>query len=233
MILEKKIPILVLRLEGVLQSWGEHSKWDYRDSALLPTKSGIIGLIGCAMGIERGERQLVELSECLRLAVRVDRPGREVVDFHTVQSKNLLNAQGKHRGKQGEYSTLVTYRTYLQDACFTVAITGEKYLLEKIEQAFWHPKWPVYLGRKSCVPSCPVCVGLTEEYGSLSQAMRGFPLNHADRYDDRDPILVESEDLQDADGGTMTERQDRLAEARYFRSRTVMRKALPHEQEGQ
>lgn len=230
--LEKKIPILVLRLEGVLQSWGEHSKWDYRDSASLPTKSGIVGLIGCAMGLERGEKRLVELSEALHLAVRADRSGREVTDFHTVQSKNLLNAQGKHRGKQGEYSTLVTYRTYLQDACFTVAMTGEKSLLEEIEQALWHPKWPVYLGRKSCVPSRPVCDGLTEEYESLVQAMYGIPLAKEHLYDDRDSVLVEYEDVQEADGGTTMERQDRLAGARYFRSRTVMRKAHAREQEG-
>ena len=230
--LEKKIPILVLRLEGVLQSWGEHSKWDYRDSAGMPTKSGVIGLIGCAMGLERGEKRLVELSEGLQLAIRADRSGREVTDFHTVQSKNLLNAQGKHRGKQGEYSTLVTYRTYLQDACFTVAMTGEKSLLKEIEQALWHPKWPVYLGRKSCVPSRPVCDGLTEEYESLVQAMYGIPLAKEHLYDDRDSVLVEYEDVQEADGGTTMERQDRLTGARYFRSRTVMRKAHAREQEG-
>lgn len=36
--------ILLLRLEGLLQSWGEHSRWDHRDSSDMPTKSGVIGL---------------------------------------------------------------------------------------------------------------------------------------------------------------------------------------------
>ena len=93
------IPILVLRLEGILQSWGEHSKWDYRDSAPMPTKSGVIGLIGCAMGLEREDARLQQLSDSLQMAVRADRPGRELTDFQTVRSTSLLNAQGKHRGK--------------------------------------------------------------------------------------------------------------------------------------
>ena len=39
------IPILVLRLDGLLQSWGEHSKWDFRDSASM-AKTAICGKKG-------------------------------------------------------------------------------------------------------------------------------------------------------------------------------------------
>ena len=42
--------IMLLRLEGVLQSWGERSRWDHRDTSDMPTKSALIGLLGCAMG---------------------------------------------------------------------------------------------------------------------------------------------------------------------------------------
>ena len=66
--------IILLRLEGALQSWGEHSRFDYRDCASMPTKSGIVGMIGCAMGLRRGSEQLMVLSEKIRLAVRCDRP---------------------------------------------------------------------------------------------------------------------------------------------------------------
>ena len=44
-------PILLLRLEAPLQSWGTRSRWDVRDTATEPTKSGIIGLLGCARHI--------------------------------------------------------------------------------------------------------------------------------------------------------------------------------------
>ena len=49
-----EVCIILLQLEGALQSWGEHSRFDYRDSAALPTKSAIVGMIGCAMGLRRG-----------------------------------------------------------------------------------------------------------------------------------------------------------------------------------
>ena len=41
---------LFLRLEGPLQSWGERGHWAVRDTAPEPTKSGVVGLLGCALG---------------------------------------------------------------------------------------------------------------------------------------------------------------------------------------
>ena len=112
---EKKT-LLILRLEGVLQSWGEMSKWDFRDSADFPTKSGIVGLMGCALGLERGDPKLGELDAALTLAVRADRPGTRTVDFQTVTGNPLRNAEGKP--KSGG-NTIISRRAYLQDACFT------------------------------------------------------------------------------------------------------------------
>ncbi|MGD0905437.1 MAG: CRISPR-associated protein Cas5, partial [Terracidiphilus sp.] len=41
---------LFLRLESPLQSWGEDSQWSERRTAPDPTKSGIVGLLACALG---------------------------------------------------------------------------------------------------------------------------------------------------------------------------------------
>jgi CRISPR system Cascade subunit CasD len=46
---------LFLRLEGPLQSWGERARWDVRDTAPEPTKSGVIGLLACALGLSADE----------------------------------------------------------------------------------------------------------------------------------------------------------------------------------
>ena len=221
------IPVLVLRLEGLLQSWGEHSKWGYRDSAPMPTKSGVIGLIGCAMGLERGDEKLRTLSNALHIAVRADRPGREVVDFQTVQSKEFLNAEGKNLAKKGGYHTIVTYRTYLQDAFFTVAIEGERDCLHEIAEAFLHPKWPIYLGRKSCVPSRPVCEGIAEDYASLSDAIRAIPFKDENRREKTNRVLIELDDLSmKTTDGSRIERQDVIAGARRFLRRTVTRQTM-------
>ena len=92
---EKKT-LLLLRLEGALQSWGDHSKWDVRDSGDYPSKSGVVGLLSCAMGLERGDPEIGVLSSVLRMAVRADRPGVRMLDFHTVQGRpRLYNAEGQ------------------------------------------------------------------------------------------------------------------------------------------
>ncbi len=209
--------IILLRLEGALQSWGEHSRFDYRDCASMPTKSGIIGMIGCAMGLRRGSEQLMVLSEKIRLAVRCDRPGRQNIDYHTVTADNsILNAQGKARCK-----TIVTYRTYIQDAFFLAAIETDWELAQKIDQAFHEPCWPVYLGRKSCVPSKPVYIGIQEEYDSLEDVMNRYPVEgQREKQVDVKKVFYEIESRD----GRGYERADELVDAskRSFVSRHVM-----------
>ena len=72
--------ILLLRLEGALQSWGDHAKWDVRDSGDFPSKSGVVGLLACAMGLERGDPKIADLSAHLHMAVRADRPGVRMLE---------------------------------------------------------------------------------------------------------------------------------------------------------
>lgn len=163
--------IMLLRLEGTLQSWGEPSRWDHRDSADMPTKSGVIGLLGCALGFPRGDERLRELAESLTMAVRADRMGVITTDFHTVQSRvgKFSNAEGKPRG-----DTIITPREYIQDACYTVFLTGSDEWLSACEQALLHPVWVPSLGRRSCPPSRPLLPVITEVYETLEEAVRLF-----------------------------------------------------------
>ncbi|GAA2417534.1 type I-E CRISPR-associated protein Cas5/CasD [Streptomyces mauvecolor] len=81
---------LLLRLEGVLQTWGGLSRFNARDSLPRPTKSGVIGLLAAADGHDRDEADgdhgdylpLATLAE-LRFGVRADRPGQLIEDFQT------------------------------------------------------------------------------------------------------------------------------------------------------
>jgi CRISPR system Cascade subunit CasD len=161
-------PILLLRLWGPLQSWGVRSRWDVRDTGLDPSKSGVVGLLGCALGIERGHPELEALDRKLIFGVRADRPGVVSTDYHTVT--------GYHRTAAGEFkhgeSTIVSPRDYLHDAAFLVALASrERGLLERLKESLERPRWPVYLGRKSCVPVRPVLERLTTEYGDLKSAL--------------------------------------------------------------
>lgn len=177
--------LVVLRLEGVLQSWGSDSKWDFRNSDSMPTKSGIVGLLGCAMGVERGSELLADLSQAITIAVRADRPGTKCVDFQTVNGNPMLTVSGTPRkdATGGPANTIITKRAYLQDAIFTVIIdVNDDYWKERIIDALKNPKWCIYLGRRSCIPSRPVYQGTTDKYESVMDAVKGYPAAYRAQY---------------------------------------------------
>ncbi|MGP3935977.1 type I-E CRISPR-associated protein Cas5/CasD [Nonomuraea sp. KM88] len=151
---------LVLRLAGPLQSWGEHSVFAQRDTLRFPTRSGLIGLMAAAEGLERG-RSLAGY-EHLRFTVRIDRPGVRMLDFHTIgggMRRGVPRPDGSQR-PQGT-ATMVTRRQYLSDAAFTVAVEGPEDRLAEIAQALRQPRWQPYLGRRSCPPDQPLLLSST------------------------------------------------------------------------
>ena len=103
--MEQNNPLLILHFEGPLQSWGERSRWDRRDTAFVPTKSGVAGLIACAMGLSRNDPGIAALSDSISIAVRTDRPGMLMTDYHTSMGI-IRTADGKQRGKKNEISTI-------------------------------------------------------------------------------------------------------------------------------
>ncbi len=150
---------LFLRLEGPLQAWGGNSKFVVRRTMDAPTKSGVLGLICCAMGLSRQQaRDYLQQLNNLRMAVRIDRPGTLWQDWHTVGAKvGVLKADGKikYTATTGEKETLITRRYYLCDASFLVALQGAPELIARAHHALSWPNWPIYLGRKCCPPSVP------------------------------------------------------------------------------
>ncbi len=164
---------LFLRLEGPLQSWGLRARWGERDTAREPTKSGVLGLLGCALGLRRDADDLRVLSAELRMGVRVDRPGTLLHDYHTTggakaadgKPEGMLSADGKHKRE-----TDVSNRVYLADASFLVALQGPEHLIDRAAAALQSPVWPVFLGRKSCPPAVPVFAG-TGAYADLVPAL--------------------------------------------------------------
>ncbi|GLZ78350.1 type I-E CRISPR-associated protein Cas5/CasD [Actinorhabdospora filicis] len=147
----------LLRLSAPMQSWGEHSAFNRRETQRFPTRSGLIGLFANALGRPRSA-PLDEFTS-LSITVRIDRPGVSMMDFHTVggglpAKKALPTAEGKRRGENA--STLVSNRYYLADAAFTIAVTGPADTCTSITEALKAPHWPLYLGRRSCPPDQPL-----------------------------------------------------------------------------
>lgn len=146
---------LLLRLSAPLQSWGSESMYDNRETDPMPTKSGVIGMLAAALGRKRGAA-LDDLRE-LRFGVRVDLPGVRQNDF-----------QITHMGEKR--NTNLSKRVYLSDAIFLAGLETENIaFLKELEDALKHPKYSVFLGRRSCPPTQPLVLGIREKalYPSL------------------------------------------------------------------
>jgi len=177
---------LFLRLESPLQSWGEDSQWSERRTAPEPTKSGIVGLLACALGWNDDER-IRDLSLRIRVGVRCDAPGTPapLKDYHTVgggyDTPQLLNAKGELKLSGGKPHTEPTWRYYLCDASFLVAVqSDDPQLIAELAEAIKNPHWPIFLGRKSCVPTRPPFDGV-DAHPSLEAALEQHPARLLDR----------------------------------------------------
>jgi CRISPR system Cascade subunit CasD len=137
----------------------------------MPTKSGILGMIGCALGVQREDARFMEWNDNIRMGIRADKPGTIMTDYHTVQGE-IVNAEGKKRGGS---NTIVSRRQYLQDASFLVCLQGDKALLGQFWQGLRNPVWPIFLGRRCCVPSRPIYEQLTSEYKCIEDAFEKHP----------------------------------------------------------
>ncbi|NCA69762.1 MAG: type I-E CRISPR-associated protein Cas5/CasD [Sphingobacteriia bacterium] len=157
---------LILRLDGPMQAWGTHTFEDYRPANLFPTRSGLLGLIGGCLGLDRRDTDsLNALAESITFTVRADQPTSEsskepshikrvqkLTDFHTV-----LNAR-KVDGSVNK-NPVVSRREYLFDASFTVAVgTRDDALfgLDRIGAALRRPYFTPTLGRRSCPIARPL-----------------------------------------------------------------------------
>jgi CRISPR system Cascade subunit CasD len=164
--MSQRLPTVFLRLEGPLQAWGTTSHYGVRATGDVPSKSGVIGLVCSAMGLRRSQvGPWLEKLKRLKMGVRVDRPGRVLMDYHTSGAKiGLMSAQGKIKITQttGEIEAQVSRCYYLADASFLAALQGEGEIIREVSSGLLNPVWPPFLGRKSCPPSMPVYAGKGE-----------------------------------------------------------------------
>lgn len=150
--------VLLMVLKGPLQSWGSSSRFARRDTDAFPTKSGVIGMIAAALGI--GREDSLSRFAGLRFGVRADQPGTLMSDYQTARPRKGLLP--------------VSRRFYLQDAVFVAAVESENRLeLEAFQTALRSPYYPLYLGRRTCVPDGPVKTFLVD--ATLEVALRELP----------------------------------------------------------
>lgn len=232
-------PVLLLRLEGPLQAWGARARWDVRDTQPEPTKSGIVGLLGGALGYAMRDPRLEELDAGLRMGVRVENPGTVMDDYHTV-TDFLPTGEGKYRGRNASAkfaesllvdpdaipATILSSRSYLQDAAFLVALeeTGASPgLLVRSKDALKEPAWPAFLGRKACIPTRPILDELTDRYGGIEDALQRHPWEWRGRNNRQNRPTMLAAYVEDPDGRHIRQDAMRVNPAREYGFRHVRR----------
>jgi CRISPR system Cascade subunit CasD len=169
---------VLLRLEGPMQSWGTQSRFKERDTDTEPSKSGVVGLVCAALGVARGDVVRIQRVATLGMAVRVDREGTVLRDYHTAgggtwpgrKEYGVMGSDGKLAG------TVLSNRYYLADASFLVGIgSNDLSLLDEVARALMDPVFPLALGRRAFVPSMPVLVPGGPVDGGPDDVVRRHP----------------------------------------------------------
>jgi CRISPR system Cascade subunit CasD len=161
--------VLLLWLEGPLQSWGADALFSRRTSLDFPTRSGVLGLICAALGAKGEQTELLARFRPLQQTVsayartvggKAEQP-LQLRDFHMVGSgyddkdawENLHIPKTSEGKKAVGGGTKLTYRYFVQDMAFAVALGVPGRLTGDLEQALQFPCWDTALGRRCCVPA--------------------------------------------------------------------------------
>lgn len=197
---------LAMLLDAPLQSWGYMSRFDRRTTLSYPTRSGIIGMLCAAMGIDRNESEKLERFKEIRMTTFVLNQGGRLIDYHTVgggwqKDINSKMIVPKTNGKPGD--TVQTWREYMEDSKYLVMLKDKPSFLEEIGQALQNPQWGIWLGRKACIPATPVYQGIFNDLESAIQKLENL-------YERPGKAIFEVEEYEDGSDTLMTEPVDFL-----------------------
>ncbi|MFH1562008.1 MAG: type I-E CRISPR-associated protein Cas5/CasD [Nitrospirota bacterium] len=232
---------LLLWLESPLQSWGADSKFGRRDSLNFPTKSGVIGLLLCALGASGEQKELLEKLALLRQTVvsyaRTQKAGEDepqkvdreplLRDFHMVGSgyddtnpwETLLIPKTSEGKKAVGGGTKMTYRYYLQDAKFAVVLEVPEELADLFTEALQNPTYDIYLGRKNCVPTDFIYRGSFELEEAALQKADEIAQEKGSLIEDF--RVVDGEQNDDGDVMTLNDIPIQFGEIKHYRDRRV------------
>jgi CRISPR system Cascade subunit CasD len=156
---------LLFRLYGPLASWGEIAVGESRHSAVYPSKSALLGLLGAALGVLREDDPGQQaLTAGYRFGVKLICVGMPLRDYHTVQAP-AQHRKTQHRSRRQELAdrsrlgTLLSMREYRCDSLASIAVEalpGAPKSLDELADALRQPRFTLYLGRKSCPPALPL-----------------------------------------------------------------------------
>lgn len=167
---------LLFQIAAPLMSFGSAGAKQERPTDPHPSKAFALGLLGCALGKKRND-PWHGLSPEFGFAVLSVKPGVRVEDYHTVATpRGTDQYQTRRLEVEASDYTVETWREYLSDACFVIALWdqgGIGFDLGEYQEALIHPTFELFAGRKSCPLSLPPAPAILET-GSLAEAFRDY-----------------------------------------------------------
>lgn len=178
---------LLMRLRAPLIAFGGETIDNYGVIRDFPALSMVTGLFGNALGWDRGDDvKHNRLQERMVMGARLDADGQRLVDFQTAQLQ--ANDKGwttrglveERAGGAGTYTgPHLRYRHYHADMNVLVALrlqsADESPTLDELAAALDKPARPLFVGRKSCLPTDRLMAGWIEAGDILSALQLAEP----------------------------------------------------------
>ena len=157
---------LALLFKAPFASFGHQSKKFERGTLQFPTKSAVFGMLLAAAGLHGTAEELERLNSHVGMEVYDYGEDRKTLeDFQAIghgwadRDMKTLKYDGGHPDRGN--SNKICRKQYLVDVRFGVVLkVDDESLAEEISNSFRHPVWPLYLGRKNCVPSTRIFHGV-------------------------------------------------------------------------
>ena len=153
-----------------------------------PTVSQATGLLANALGYHHGQfHHLQALQDRLQIASILVQEGHELEDYQTVDLGQphlrspawTTHGRTEHRaGGDARFGTHIRFRRYRADASVLTAISlflpEAQPTIHDLSAALKAPVRPLFIGRKACLPSARMVVGIIEQADDLQDALKRY-----------------------------------------------------------
>ncbi len=176
---------LLMRLRSPLIAFGGETIDNFGVIRDFPALSMVTGLLANALGWDRGDDDRHNrLQERLVMGARLDDGGKRLVDFQTAQLEKddkVWTTRGtpESRGGASYSGPHLRYRHYHADMNALLALrlqaADEAPTLDDLAAALDKPVRPLFIGRKTCLPTDRLMAGWVEADNILEALQKAWP----------------------------------------------------------
>lgn len=156
---------LTFLIAAPLGAMGSLAVGERRDTWDRPGRSAVMGMVAACLGAERTNEQAHQaLNAQYGMALRVEKCGSMLADFHTAQvpprRKDRVFRTRREELSVNDLGAILSRRDYHTDVVVFIALWARsdapRWSLDAIAQALREPQFAPYLGRRCCPLSLPL-----------------------------------------------------------------------------